>query len=218
MEWKLRVSETGQYSSIQRRLYSVFYFHLHHSLAPMYTAAPIVAQHYPPFSLFSVESFHFINHNSPPSHFRPTFERRIAPVCGARSGLPAGSLITSTTPTLTENEERTFSKGDKTRKIAHLHPLEPVASGWTWIQRVKRGRPPHQPERSPNTKQCRSMPQAQLTDERQRAGGRRTESVCGGACKWFGRGKDVPPPNPNLAGVTWCMEQCIELYLNQDKC
>lgn len=196
MEWKLRVSETGQYSSIQRRLYSVFYFHLHHSLAPMYTAAPIVAQHYPPFSLFSVESFHFINHNSPPSHFRPTFERRIAPVCGARSGLPAGSLITSTTPTLTENEERTFSKGDKTRKIAHLHPLEPVASGWTWIQRVKRGRPPISQSAPPtqnNAGACHKPSWLMRGSEREGDG----QKVCvvGHVSDLVG-GKMSPPPTP----------------------
>ena len=105
----------------------------------MYTAAPIVAQHYPPFSQFSVESFHFINHNSPPSHFRPTSERRIAPV----SLWPPRRLSDHLHHSDADRKRRkTFSKGDKTRKIAHLHPLEPVASGWTWNQRVKRGRTP----------------------------------------------------------------------------
>lgn len=80
-----------------------------------------------------------------------------------------------------------FWKADKTRKIAHLHPLEPVASGWTWNQRVNRGHP-RQPERSPNTKQCRSTPRAQLTDERE---GGVTESVCGAEGVWvIGWGKD----------------------------
>lgn len=70
-----------------------------------------------------------------------------------------------------------FWKGDKTRKIVHIHPLESVASGWTWNRRVKLGHP-HQADCSPDPKQCRSMPQAQLTDEREDG---ETESVCGRA-------------------------------------
>ncbi|KAG7216471.1 hypothetical protein INR49_001957 [Caranx melampygus] len=48
-----------------------------------------------------------------PSHFHPTFERRFSPACVRLAQPPTDSLVISTAPTLTENEESHFEKGTK---------------------------------------------------------------------------------------------------------
>lgn len=80
-------------------------------------------------------SFHSINHNSPPSHFKTSSQRRIAPRSVGLARPPrrlSDHLRCSSADR--KRKKAVFEKRDKMRKIAHLHPLEPVASDWTWNQ------------------------------------------------------------------------------------
>lgn len=137
---------------------------------------------------------------------------RIARVCGARSGLPADSLITSTAPTLTENEESRFWKGDKNEKNCSS------TSPWTRGLRLNlesagqtRTPPSARAPSQHKTMQEHATSPADWWEGRRRNRG----------CVWWGgvgRGKgDRGGIHPNLGGVIWCMRQCIVSHLNQQR-
>lgn len=133
------------------------------------------------------------------------------PLRGGSPGLPAGSLSTSTGA----DRKRRKSLWKKGEKLLIYIPLEPVAPDWTWNQRVNRGQPPKKRKISPisllNTKQCRSMPQAQLTDEREGGGGGgNRKCVCVEQRESFrlGEGRKRSPGPISGGAIRW-----INLYI-----
>lgn len=105
-------------------------------------------------------------HNPP--FLKALIERRCAEVCGARSA----SLLALWPPSpfrtwQKKTQESCFEKRTKLEKLLISIPLNP----WPPVEPGTGGSNAHTPIRHivfPNTKQCRSMPQAQLTDERGR--------------------------------------------------
>lgn len=154
-------------------------------------------------SIFSSSMCNFPPSVTTPPTPDPLFEPRVAPARGARPASPAGSLITSTAPALTENGESGFEKGTKREKLLVRIPSNPWPPAEPGISRSI-GDTPIRPSALATANNTGARRDAQLTDER--VGGRAV-SVCGAPGGGAGGGGCS---RPSLGGVIWLVS-CINV-------